>query len=114
MIINSTRSCGKPKILPPNQIDRAEKYIVQKLEEYLNEYPNEKFSVRILFGGDKRDWNGTDLQEFYNHYAALFDDEKAKNRAANAVGRLLKYILQNDNRTYEITGRDTGNNYKLI
>ena len=54
-------------------------------------------SVRILFGGDNTDWEGTPLQPIWdNHKANGKTNDEAYEQSAKDVGWLLKSVLAGD------------------
>ncbi|MDR0330639.1 MAG: hypothetical protein LBH93_02895 [Chitinispirillales bacterium] len=56
--------------------------------------PNDSFSIKKLFGGKNGDWSETPLQELYDHYARLGNDETtAMDNARKDAGKLLKTLL---------------------
>lgn len=65
------------------------------------------FAARDLFGGANRDWEGTPLYQIFEWYKAegYKDPEK---EAGIDVGRLLKEVLHDDKRVFQI-----GKNYTL-
>lgn len=112
MITNNTKQIRNISAKPKN-IANIKKYILDAVNTACAD--NEVFSVRSLFGGHNRDWNNTPLQEIYNyHIGTGKSHKKAANRAGIDVGWLLKDILEEDSRTFEIFGKDTGTLYKLI
>lgn len=89
-------------------------YIQGAVYSFCNNNPKENFSVRILFGGDNRDWNGTPLQRIFDWYIKDGKNHQdAADRAAIDLGILLKTVLTEDARQYEITGKDSGTLYRL-
>ncbi len=115
MIINNTKKTYK---ISADLIPVDEEIIKVYIQSSVNAFCNNKdsvFSVRILFGGDNRDWNGTPLQKIYDYYIKEGKtQEQAGQRAAIDVGRLLKSFLENDGRKFETVGKDTGLRYKLV
>lgn len=60
------------------------------------------FGVYTLFGGKNFYWNDP-LVELYNYYIKSGKSSTdAKNMAGQDVGHLLKQVLQEDDRTYDI------------
>lgn len=108
----SSRVYNISAALTCNERKAAIKYIQEAVEEHCRLYPRSPFSVRILFGGEKRNWEDTPLQRIYDHY---IDNgrtpEKAARAAAIDVGRLMKKIIEESLDTYEYAGRDTGNKF---
>lgn len=115
MIIS--RSNAKRNIsakISPIEKDLAKTYIKDAVNKHCEKSPQNPFSVRILFGGDNRDWNGTPLQCIYNYYKYKLKLSNAKERAAKDVGWLFKEVLCNDTLVFQYVGKDTGSIYKLV
>lgn len=99
--------------IPEAEIQLAKAYIQGAVHNHCSNDPASELSVRILFGGDNRDWGNTPLQAIYEYYK---DIKKAKDPAGDAakdVGWLLKAVLTEDARTFEYVGKDTGGIYKM-
>ncbi|MBR0466522.1 MAG: hypothetical protein IJJ40_03405 [Clostridia bacterium] len=103
----------------------AIEYIKGAVHDHCNNLPHEDFSVRIMFGSNNNDWNGTAIQVIYDEllkrgrmcgrYSTKDEIVKyAKNRASIDVGKLLKEVLINDRRNFYVSGKDTGKKYKLM
>jgi len=87
--------------LSPFELDSIEVYIKGVVDNFCKRFPKEKFSVRIFFGGDNKDWNGTPLQKIYDYYISIgLSYKKAFNKSAIDVGRLLKKLLIEDEQLY--------------
>lgn len=100
--------------LESEQIKLAEAYIQGAIDCYCKNNKEENFSVRILFGGDNKNWNNTPLQCIYDYHCNR-NAKDAYNSAAKDIGWLFKGILLNDTkRIFECVGKDTGNLYKMI
>lgn len=101
--------------LSPADIAEIKVYIQESVGIFCSSNPGENFSVRLLFGGVNRDWNGTALQKIYDWYKNQGKNhDTAAKRAAIDVGRLLKSVLNDDKtKTFEIVGKDSGILYKL-
>ena len=93
-------------------IDLAKAYIQGAVHSHCNKNADKELSVRILFGGDNKNWANTPLQCIYDYY---YDkgSEHPSDDAAKDVGWLFKSVLINDSRTFEYVGKDTGSIYKL-
>lgn len=60
------------------------------------------FGVYTLFGGNNFYWSDP-LVELYNYYIKINkSSDEAINMAGQDVGHLLKQVLQEDDRTYEV------------
>ena len=91
----------------------AKAYIQGAVHSHCNNNPNKEISVRILFGGDNKDWGGTPLQCIYEYHKYIKMAKRPAEDAAKDVGWLFKAILNDDERTFEYAGKDTGSIYKL-
>lgn len=115
MILNNkSKSCKISAELNPDDLLLIKTYILGTINGFCINDKASAFSVRILFGGDNRNWNHTPLQKIYNYYIQI--GKSATDAAASSsidVGRLLKEILEDDKRQFEIVGKDTGLLYKL-
>ena len=74
---------------------------------------NVEFSVRSLFGGENRNWGGTPLQCIYEDHVKTGSDNPA-GMAAKDVGHLLRSVLENDKRIFELVGDQRGKIYKKV
>lgn len=97
------------------ELELIKLYIRASVNAVCNYDKNAEFSVRTLFGGDNRDWGGTPLQKVFEYH--FYVDGKSKDEAASRsaidIGILLKSVLENDERTFELVRQDTGKIYKL-
>lgn len=116
MLINNNKKIYKisADILPVD-IEIIKVYMQGAVYAFCNTNKNDAFSARILFGGDNRNWNGTPMQKLYDYqikegktYNEAFD------LAAKDAGWLLKAVLNDDPRKFEIVGKDTGTLYKVV
>lgn len=90
-------------------------YMLGAVNAFCNVKPNESFSIRILFGGNNRNWGDTPMQKLYDYYIKEGkSEEDAHQSAARDAGWLLKTVLNDDSREFEIVGKDTGTLYKLV
>lgn len=86
-------------VLTKEQYAEAKSYIKTAVAEFCKNNPGQTFSVRELFGGANRDWNGTPLQPIYNYHNQPNVNAPA-DKARKDVGKLLKSILENDQNAY--------------
>lgn len=112
---NTTKTYKISANLIPVDEEIIKVYMQGAVYAFCNTNKGEAFSVRILFGGDNRDWSGTPMQKIYDYYIknGKSYDDAAENAAVDA-GRLLKAVLERDSRKFEIVGKDTGTLYKLV
>lgn len=115
MILNNrSKSYVISAELNPDDLLLIKTYILGAINAFCINDKDSAFSVRILFGGNNRNWNHTPLQKIYNYYIQI--GKSATDAALSSaidVGRLLKEILEDDKRQFEIVGKDTGILYKL-
>lgn len=115
MIINNTKQIRRisAKLIPVDE-EIIKVYMLGAVDAFCNVKPDEPFSARILFGGNNRNWNGTPMQKLYDYQlkeGKTYDE--AFDLAAKDAGWLLKTVLNDDARIFEIVGKDTGTLYKL-
>lgn len=114
MIINANQTVRTISAkIPPENIELAKAYIQDAVHSHCNNNADKEFSVRILFGGDNKDWADTPLQCIYDYHKSNGSEHPADD-AAKDVGWLFKSVLIDDKRTFECVGKDTGNIYKMI
>lgn len=101
--------------LVPVDIEVIKAYMLGAVNSFCNVQPGEPFSVRILFGGNNRDWHNTPMQKLYDYYLSQGKStEEAHQSAAIDAGRLLKTVLERDQREFAMVGQETGKQYKLV
>ncbi|MCH5182786.1 MAG: hypothetical protein J1E00_01295 [Oscillospiraceae bacterium] len=114
MIENNAQTIRKISAkLPPVNIEFAKAYIQGAIHSHCNTQADKEFSVRILFGGENRDWGDTPLQCIYDYHRYVKGAKDPAESAAKDVGWLFKQVLSEDNRTFEYVGKDTGSIYRL-
>ena len=89
--------------IPVVDLEMAKAYIQGAVHSHCNFCPDGEISVRLLFGGDNRDWEGTPLQVIYDYHHNMDGGkthDKAAESAAKDVGHLLKKVLADDRRTF--------------
>jgi hypothetical protein len=75
----------------------------------------EWFAVRDLMGGENFEWKGTPLYVLYQkHIDSGKDHETAIEFAAKDLGWLVKTVLADDKRTFEIRQDWASNSYRWI
>lgn len=116
MLKNNIKKIYKPsaKTIPVDE-EIIKVYMLGAVNAFCNTNKNDVFSVRILFGGNNSDWGNTPMQKLYDYYIKEGETkDKAHQNAAKDAGRLLKSVLDEDSREFEIVGKDTGTLYKLV
>ncbi len=92
----------------------AKAYILDAVNSFYKNNRGSEISVRILFGGENRDWRNTPLQCIYEYHKYSSHSKSPEKSAAITVGWLLKEVLNEDKNQYECSSRDSGNRYKII
>lgn len=111
---NTTKTYRISAKLIPVDIEIIKVYMLGAVNGFCNYNRDSAFSARILFGGNNRDWSDTPMQKIYDYYIKNGKSyEAAAESAAIDAGRLLKTVLDEDTREFEIVGEDTGKLYKL-
>jgi len=76
---------------------------------------DEYFAVRDLVGGLNTDWNGTPLQILYDrHIDAGKDEQEAFEAAAKDLGWIVKTLLSDDRRIFQVEKTGLVNSYLMI
>ena len=113
MIINTNQTVYNISAkIPIINIEFAKAYIKGAVHSHCNTNPDEPLSVRILFGGDNRNWADTPLQIIYDYHKSMQAKNPVK-QAAKDVGWLFKKVLKDDRRTFQYIGKDTGSIYVM-
>ena len=85
--------------------------------------PDKEFAAQYLVGGENKDWNGTPLQQVYDHYLEHYKKDgktekeaegSAHDQAAKDVGWLLKSMLHDDKRKFKQIKGGRVNSYKWL
>lgn len=97
--------------IPAVNIELAKAYIQGAIHSHCNSNADKEFSVRILFGGDNKNWANTPLQCIYDYHRYVRTSKNPAEDAAKDVGWLFKSLLISDERTFEYVGKDTGSIY---
>ena len=114
MIIDSNQTVYNISAkIPLINIIVAKAYIQGAVHSHCNTNHDKPLSVRILFGGENRNWADTPLQIIYDYHKSVQANDPAE-KAAKDVGWLLKEVLIEDKRSFKYVGKDTGNKYILI
>lgn len=113
MVDSNTKLRAISAKISKEELALAKAYIQGAVHGHCNNSADKALSVRILFGGDNRDWGGTPLQCIYNYHEQSGSDNPVK-VAAQDVGWLLKCVLKEDARTFKYVGESTGSEYKFV
>ena len=95
-------------------IEMAKAYIQGAVHSFCKNNCDEPFSVRVLFGGDNKNWEGTPLQCIFDYHKYIARTSKPEGIAARDVGHLLKGVLNEDKlRNYDVSD-NFGNEYRMV
>lgn len=95
--------------------DEKEKifYFIQgAVYSYCKNCHGKSFAARDLFGGENADWTGTPLEVLYNWHMNNGSNNPV-NSAGKDVGKLLKSVVENDERLFN-NFKDYVNYYEWI
>lgn len=104
----------------PSGVDRTNRELIKAFMQgavysWVKNRPGESFAVRDLVGGLNNDWSGTPLQVLYDrHIDAGKADEDAFDAAAKDLGWIVKTLLSEDRRTFEVEKSGLVNTYLLV
>jgi len=77
--------------------------------------PEEPFAVRDLVGGMNTNWSQTPLQVLYDrHIDSGKTEDDAFDAAAKDIGWIVKTLLSEDRRTFEVDNSGFVNTYHMI
>ncbi|MEN6620307.1 MAG: hypothetical protein ABFD50_01995 [Smithella sp.] len=77
--------------------------------------PRESFAVRDLVGGLNNNWNGTPLQVLYDrHINTGKNADEAFEAAAKDLGWIVKTLLSEDRRVFEVEKAGLVNTYLMV
>lgn len=104
----------------PSGIDITQRGLIRAFMQgavysWVKNRPGEPFAVRDLVGGLNNDWNGTLLQVLYDrHVDAGRNAEEAFEAAAKDLGWIVKTLLSEDRRTFEVEKSGLVNTYLMV
>lgn len=76
---------------------------------------NEVFALRDLVGGENTDWSETPLEALYQKHILLKKDVESANKVAGQeAGQVLKLVLKNDSRKFELSDAGLSNGYVWV
>lgn len=97
------------------QLKLAKPYIQGAVYCWIKNRESEVFALRDLFGGENFDWNGTPLYCFYEkHISKGKNNKEAIDEAGKDCGWLLKFVLNEDKRTFDTLEKGLSKGYKWI
>lgn len=87
-------------------------YLQGAVYSWIKNRKNEYCAARDLVGGENFDWDGTPLIKLYLKHAAK--GSGAVKAAGKDLGWILKGVLANDKRTFEIGRKGLSNAYRWV
>jgi hypothetical protein len=97
----------------PADLVKINSFIQGAVYAWVKNRRDEWFAVRDLVGGENRDWSGTPLQVLYDkHTEQGKDDGSASDAAARDLGWIVKSVLHEDKRTFEVAKAGLVNSYR--
>jgi hypothetical protein len=80
-----------------------------------NNKEGEIFALRNLVGGENSNWTNTPLKLLYKKHKDMGKDNKTANEVAGQdAGKILKLVLNDDERKFEVSDAGFTNGYKWI
>lgn len=98
-----------------NEKNLVRAYIQGAVYCWIKNRENEWFAVRDLVGGVNTDWRNTPLQPlFTRHLRDGMSDDEAFEAAAKDIGWLVKSVLNDDQRVFELNNSGYVNSYRWV
>ncbi len=114
MLINES-TVRKVSGLSKTERDEIHAFVQGAVYSWIKNRKGEKFSARDLFGGENTNWYGTPLQLIHKkHKDAGKDDDSAFEASARDIGWIIKSVLHNDSRHFEVDTSGYGNAYRWV
>lgn len=91
--------------IPQDQIELLRAYLQGAVYCWCNsDQKHDVFYARDFLGGENFFWEDTPAEALYRHYMEVSDEDHdyAFSEAAKAAGRLLKAVLNDDKRIFEV------------
>ena len=104
----------------PSGIEDSDRNLIRAFMQgavysWVKNCPGEPFAVRDLVGGPNSDWNGTPLQVLYDrHIDSRKTEDEAFEAAAKDLGWIVKSLLSDDHRTFEVARAGLVNTYLWV
>jgi hypothetical protein len=98
------------------EIQRIRDFLQGAVYAWLNHHPDEWFAAKTLVGGLNRNWGRTPPQELFDeHHHRLGKSRKdAYDQSGIELGHILKAVLNDDRRLFEIDKRPDANYYRWV
>lgn len=115
MTIRPESELREPSNLNANDRELIRAFMQGAIYCWVKNQPNVPFAVRDLVGGLNTNWNQTPLQILYDrHIEAGRTDEEAFDLAAKDIGWIVKTLLAEDRRTFQVDNSGFVNTYLMI
>ena len=99
--------------IPAHEYELCTAYLQGAVYCWVKNRAPEWFAVRDLVGGENADWRRTPLQAIYErHLANGRTEPEAFEAAAKDVGWIMKRILSEDAREFELDNSERVNRYR--
>lgn len=113
-MLNGNKRCFKVQGINPLERDLIYACLQGAVYRRCNENPNDWFAARDLVGGKNYYWQGTPLIVVYEQFRKANPNkssEYAEEMAAKAIGHMLKRVIVDDKRTFDMRKQDMVNQY---
>lgn len=115
MTIRPESELREPSNLGSNDRDLIRAFMQGAIYCWVKNQPNKPFAVRDLVGGLNTNWNQTPLQVLYDrHINAGRAEEVAFDMAAKDIGWIVKTLLSEDRRIFQVDNSGFVNTYRMI
>jgi len=104
----------------PSGVEETDRELIRAFMQgavysWVKNFPGKPFAVRDLVGGLNNDWNRTSLQVLYDrHVEAGKNAEEAFEAAAKDLGWIVKTLLSDDRRIFEVEKSGLVNTYLMV
>ena len=114
-MLNGNTRCFQVKGLNPLERDLIYAYLQGAAFRRCNEKPNDWFAARDLVGGENDKWQGAPLIVGYERFRREHPSKStgyAEDKAAKAIGHMLKRMIVDDKRTFDTQVKEMVRHYK--
>ena len=95
------------------ELDRIKCFLQGSVYCWIKNRKDEVFAARDLVGGENYDWNGTPLIPLYQkHIGSGKSHDEAVSEAGKDLGWILKTVLHEDKREFEVHDAGMANGYR--
>jgi len=115
MTIQPNSELREPSNLDESDRARVKAFMQGAIYCWVKNKPNEPFAVRDLVGGLNTNWYQTPLQILYDrHIDTGRTEDEAFDLAAKDIGWIVKTLLAEDRRTFQVDNSGFVNTYLMI